>query len=63
MVLAQKFWQEGRPEEWKKLDEQAIQILQTQFPDRKALAFDAKAVNIGGGGIHCNTQQVSKAKK
>jgi hypothetical protein len=28
VVLAQKFWQEGWPEEWKKLDEQAMQILQ-----------------------------------
>lgn len=63
VVLAQKFWQEGRPEEWQKLDEQALQILQTQFPDRKVIAFDAKAINIGGGGIHCNTQQVPKAKK
>jgi agmatine deiminase len=63
VVLAQKFWQEGRPEEWKKLDEQAMQILQAQFPDRKVIAFDAKAINIGGGGIHCNTQQVPKARK
>ena len=63
VVLAQKFWQEGRPEEWKKLDEQALKILQAQFPDRKVIAFDAKAINIGGGGIHCNTQQVPKAKK
>ncbi|MBF0395967.1 MAG: agmatine deiminase family protein [Desulfobacterales bacterium] len=63
VVLAQKFWQEGRPQEWRKLDEQAMKILQAQFPDRKVIAFNAKAINIGGGGIHCNTQQVPKAKR
>ena len=63
VVLAQKFWLEGRPEGWKKLDDQAMKILQAQFPDRKVIAFDAKAINIGGGGIHCNTQQVPKAKR
>jgi agmatine deiminase len=63
VVLAQKFWQEGLPQEWKRLDEKAVKILQAQFPDRTVIAFDARAINIGGGGIHCNTQQVPKAKK
>ena len=63
VVLAQSFWLEGRPEKWKTLDEQAMRILQAQFPDRKVIPFDAKAINIGGGGIHCNTQQVPKATR
>jgi agmatine deiminase len=63
VVLSQKFWLEGRPEEWKSLDDRAMKILQAEFPDRKVIAFDTKAINIGGGGIHCNTQQVPKARR
>ena len=61
VVLAQKYWQEGSPDEWKQLDERAVAVLQSVFPDRKVIAFDTRAINIGGGGIHCNTQQVPKA--
>lgn len=63
VVLAQKFWQEGRPEEWKQSDERALRTLQSVFPDRTIIAFDARAINAGGGGIHCNTQQVPKTKR
>jgi len=63
VVLAQKFWREGRPEAWRATDERAMRILREQFPDREIIAFDAGAINIGGGGIHCNTQQVPKARR
>ena len=62
VVLAQKFWKEGRPEAWRQRDEQARKTLQQVFPDRRVIAFDASAINVGGGGIHCNTQQVPKAR-
>lgn len=58
VVLAQKFYVEGAPVEWKDLDEKATAILQQVFPDRKIVTFDPRAINIGGGGIHCNTQQM-----
>ena len=57
VVIAQKFWKPGAPEEWKALDKKAADILQKAFPDRKIVTFDPRAINIGGGGIHCNTQQ------
>jgi agmatine deiminase len=57
VVVAQKFWKPGAPEAWKALDKKAQDILQKAFPDRKIVAIDPRAINIGGGGIHCNTQQ------
>lgn len=57
VVIAQKFWKPGAPEEWKALDKKAADILQKAFPDRKIVTFDPRAINVGGGGIHCNTQQ------
>lgn len=57
VVVAQKFWKPGAPEAWKKLDEKALTILKATFPERKVVALDPRAINIGGGGIHCNTQQ------
>jgi agmatine deiminase len=57
VVVAQKFWKPGCPESWKALDKKAADILQTAFPDRKIVTLDPRAINIGGGGIHCNTQQ------
>ena len=63
VVLAQKFWREGSPEEWRQSDERAIKTLQSVFPGRQVIAFDARAINVGGGGIHCNTQQVPKTKR
>jgi len=57
VVVAQKFWKPGCPESWKALDKKAADILQNAFPDRKIVTIDPRAINIGGGGIHCNTQQ------
>jgi agmatine deiminase len=57
VVIAQKFWKPGAPEAWKALDKKAADILQKAFPDRKIVTIDPRAINIGGGGIHCNTQQ------
>lgn len=57
VVVAQKFWKPGAPAHWKELDSKAQSILQKAFPDRKIITLDPRAINIGGGGIHCNTQQ------
>ncbi len=63
VVVAQKFWKPGAPEAWKALDKKAQDILQKAFPDRKIVAIDPRAINIGGGGIHCNTQQKPLVEK
>ncbi|MGN0168733.1 MAG: agmatine deiminase [Acetatifactor sp.] len=39
-------------------DEQAKNILQELFPDRKVVQIYARDILIGGGNIHCITQQI-----
>ena len=43
-------------------DELAIKKLQELYPDRKVEAIYAREILLGGGNIHCITQQVPKAK-
>ena len=57
VIIGQKCWREGMPEELKVKDEKAAQILQSVFPNRKVIMIDALAVNLGGGGIHCISMQ------
>lgn len=53
VILGQKYWREGMPEQLKMQDLEAQRILQEVFPDRKVIMLDALAVNLGGGGLHC----------
>ena len=39
-------------------DEQAKEILQEQFPEREVVQIYARDILIGGGNIHCITQQI-----
>lgn len=57
VIVGQSCWREGMPNEIKLKDEQAAQILQAVFPNRKVIMIDALAVNLGGGGIHCISMQ------
>lgn len=36
---------------------------QQVFPERKIIQINPLAINRGGGGIHCTTQQQPKLKK
>ena len=42
------------------MDEKAQAILQELFPTRKVVAIAARDILIGGGNIHCVTQQIPK---
>lgn len=42
-------------------DEEAVKTLQSLFPDRKIETIYAREILLGGGNIHCITQQVPKA--
>ena len=53
VVIGQRCWREGMPDDLKLKDEKATQILQSVFPERRIIMIDALAVNLGGGGIHC----------
>ena len=39
-------------------DEKAREILRSVFPDRKVVGIYAREILLGGGNIHCITQQV-----
>ncbi len=41
-----------------KFDEIALEQLTAAFPDRKVVMLDSKEVLLGGGNIHCITQQI-----
>jgi agmatine deiminase len=39
-------------------DEQAGEVLQGCFPEREIVGVPAREILLGGGNIHCITQQV-----
>ena len=39
-------------------DQKAIELLQSLYPDRKIIPIYAREILLGGGNIHCITQQV-----
>ena len=39
-------------------DKRAVEILQKCFPERRIYPIDARAIIVGGGNIHCITQQI-----
>lgn len=41
-------------------DEKARETLQACYPDRKIVGVPAREILLGGGNIHCITQQVPK---
>jgi agmatine deiminase len=59
-VITSALWKPGRPDSTPKKDERAQAILRKLFPSRKIVPIDAESVNLGGGGIHCITQQQPK---
>lgn len=45
------------------LDEKARKSLEMIFPDRKIVTVDGSIVALGGGNVHCLTQQMPKIQK
>lgn len=43
-------------------DGKAIELLEMVFPERKIIPVPAREIIIGGGNIHCITQQIPKRK-
>lgn len=57
VVLVPRYDKPGRPESTRRKDEQARRTLAAAFPGRQIVQIDAENVNLGGGGMHCITQQ------
>lgn len=59
-VIMPAYWKEGLPVEIRQRDEEARNIMQSVFPDKKIISLDVMPVNLGGGGIHCITRNEPK---
>lgn len=60
IVLAQCYYELGMPLSIKKKDEESLEILKKVFPNRKVIQINTLALNLYGGGIHCNTRNIPK---
>lgn len=60
IVLCQEYWRMGLPEVVKKKDKEAFEILKNLFPLKKVIPINTFTLNLYGGGIHCNTKNVTK---
>lgn len=43
------------------MDDEAMALIGREFPDREVVGIDGRTLALGGGGIHCITQQVPAA--
>lgn len=57
VVIMQSYYKEGRPKIILEKDLEVKKILQSIYSDRKIIMINPENLNIGGGGIHCITQQ------
>ena len=39
-------------------DERAVKILKELLPEKEIVPIDARSILLGGGNIHCITQQI-----
>lgn len=58
VVLIPAYWKEGRSEDFRQKDEAFKQIIKKVFPNRDIIQINPEALNIGGGGMHCISQQM-----
>ena len=63
VVLIAKYWKEGLPESENEKDEKVKDLFVKLFPGKKIIQINPLAINRGGGGIHCATQQQPKRKR
>ena len=62
VVLVQKYWKPGMPQNQMKKDEDSKQIIARLFPGREVIAIYSHSINRGGGCIHCMTHEIPVAK-
>lgn len=62
VVLIPKYHQPGLPEVLREKDERVRRLFAELFPDRNIVQINPLAVNWGGGGMHCVSQQEPDGK-
>ncbi|MGA0560158.1 agmatine deiminase family protein [Larkinella sp. VNQ87] len=63
VVLIPKFYKPGRDADLQQKDEAFKQLILKLYPNRKVVQIDVDAITVGGGGMHCITQQVPAPEK
>ena len=58
LVVVPQYAAPDRPETLRAKDAEARRILSEVFPGREIVGVDPAPVNLGGGGIHCISQQM-----
>nr|BBH86604.1 peptidyl-arginine deiminase [Thermosporothrix sp. COM3] len=58
LVVGQQYWEPGKSELIREKDKRAKEVLQALFPEREVVTLPVTALNLGGGGIHCNTRHI-----
>jgi len=58
VVLIPKLYKPGRDASLESTDEEFKNIMEAVFPDRRIVQVDVDALTVGGGGMHCITQQI-----
>lgn len=56
-ILTSRFYKPGLPDRVRQKDDESLRVLRLAFPGYRINAIDSEAINLGGGGIHCVTQQ------
>ncbi|MBI5758353.1 MAG: agmatine deiminase family protein [Planctomycetales bacterium] len=56
IVLCPTYWKPGRSDTIREKDRRIRDLVKRFFPTRTVVPIDPENVNIGGGGIHCITQ-------
>ncbi len=58
VVLIPKYWKKGRSEKMRSDDIKFKKIMESIYPKRQIIQINPENVNIGGGGMHCISQQM-----
>jgi len=53
VICFPSYYREGMDPLVKQIDDEALAVIQNQFPDHKIVQIDPAPVNAGGGGMHC----------
>jgi len=60
VVIIPSYWKKGRPHIMRIKDEKFKSVMKEVYPDRDIIQINPENINIGGGGMHCISQQMPR---